>query len=63
MEGQIKLTDILENTYRTAKGQCKYCLRFNAEIEQPPSGWGKRGWCNNHNCRVSAISYCQSYET
>lgn len=44
------------------KGECKWCKRFNKHIEQPPDGWGKYGWCNCHNEKVSEMSYCQEFE-
>lgn len=64
LEGQLNILDILDD-FEPKKEQrkcCKDCIRFNSEIEQPPAGWGKIGWCNNHNHKVSTNSYCQDLE-
>lgn len=58
MEGQLSVFDIL----KTADKHCKNCTRFNGNIEQPPVGWGKLGWCHCYNYKVSDRSYCNEWE-
>lgn len=57
MEGQLNIFDMEQ-----PRSKCEKCARYNMELEQPPAGWEQMGWCHNHNCKVSAISYCQEWE-
>lgn len=46
------------------KERCENCCRwarYQTE-EQPPSGWGVKGWCQEHSQKTDKCSYCMNYE-
>lgn len=44
--------------------RCENCVRWvkYPTDEQPPSGWGCIGFCNEHQQRVKQNSYCQRFD-
>lgn len=44
--------------------RCENCVRWVLldPSDQPPSGWGVYGFCQEHKQRCSSGSYCQEFE-
>lgn len=44
--------------------RCENCVRWIRldTSEQPPSGWGTYGFCQENLQRCGSCSYCQSFE-
>lgn len=50
--------------YWMKKERCENCVRwakYQTE-EQPPCGWGVKGWCNEHQHKTDKCSYCGDFE-
>lgn len=44
--------------------RCENCIRWHRypKDEQPPCGWGIKGWCNEHSQKTGETGYCNSFE-